>query len=255
MTDYVLAADADAVERRRMALLFAYHGAATVEMLEASGVSQGWQCLEVGAGGGDITRWLANRVARGGTVVAVDLETRWLEPLKGDVVDVRRGDFMELDFGQMRFDLVVAQMVLLHLPNPAVACRRFVELTAPGAQIVIHDVDFTPLALADATASEAMGLAVMTDVMTAAGVDLTLGPKVAHLLEAAGATVEQIETRPAETPRDARVAAEISAITIERFRNRTDVPREAIDAAVAALGDPDRRLTGPTRWVIRARVA
>jgi SAM-dependent methyltransferase len=191
----------------------------------------------------------------GGTVVAVDLETHWLEPLKGDVVDIRRGDFIKLDFGQARFDLVLAQMVLLHLPDPAVACRRFVKLTAPGGQIVIHDVDFRPLAHADATASEALGLAVMPDVMTAAGVDLTLGPNVAHLLQAAGATIEQVETRPAETPREARIAAEISAITIERFRNRTQVPKDAIDAAVAALRDPDRRLTGPTRWVIRARVA
>ncbi len=40
---------------------------------------------------------------------------------------------------------------------------------------------------------------------------------------------------------------EISAITIERFRDRTDVPNEGMSAAIAALVDPDRRLTGPTR--------
>ena len=187
-------------------------------------------------------------------MVAVDLETHWIEPLASEVVDVRRGDFGELNFGEAGFDLVVAQMLLLHLPSPVDACRRFVELCAPAGQIVVHDTDFTPLALADATASEAAGLAVMPDVMRAAGIDLSLGPKVGALLEAAGATIEQVETRPSATVTDRRAAAEITAITIDRFRDRTAVPAEAIDAAIAALRDPERQLTGPTRWVVRARV-
>ncbi|HEY6397279.1 MAG TPA: hypothetical protein VIX82_07475 [Solirubrobacteraceae bacterium] len=41
MTDYVLATEADDVERRRMALLFAYHGGLTIEGLEAAGISPG----------------------------------------------------------------------------------------------------------------------------------------------------------------------------------------------------------------------
>jgi SAM-dependent methyltransferase len=171
------------------------------------------------------------------------------------VVEVRRGDFSQLDFSRASFDLVVGQMLLLHLPNPAEACRRFVELTAPAGQIVIHDADFTPLALDDATAHEAAGLAVMLDVMRAAGVDVALGPKVAGLLEAAGATIEQVETRPGDNREDGRIAREISAITLERFRHRTLVSDKAIDAALAALRDPERPLTGPTRWAVRARVA
>lgn len=74
------------------------------------------------------------------------------------------------------------------------------------------------------------------------------------MLKAAGATIEQVETRPSATLGDQRAAAEITAITIERFRDRTVVPAEAIDAAIAALRDPERQLTGPTRWVVRARV-
>jgi SAM-dependent methyltransferase len=255
MTDYVLATEADDVERRRMALLFAYHGGLTLEVLEATGISSGWRCLEIGAGGGDITRWLASRVAPGGSVVAVDLETHWVEPLADEVVEVRRGDFGQLDLSRASFDLVVAQMLLLHLPNPAQACCRVVELTAPAGQIVIHDADFTPLALADASPSEAAGLAVMLDVMRAASVDVALGPKVADLLQAAGATIEQVETLPGDTPEDGRIAGEISAITLDRFRDRAQAQEEAIEAAIAALTDPDRQLTGPTRWVVRARVA
>ena len=195
MTDYVLATDPDEVDRRRMALLFAYHG-----------------------------------------------------PL-------RRGDFTELEFGGKGFDLITAQMLLMHLPNPAAGCRRFVELAAPGGQIVVHDADFSPVALSNASPLEAEGLAVMSEVMRIAGVDTALGPNVADLLEPAGATIEQAETRRCETTEDARVAAETTAITIERFRQRADVPGAAIDAALAGLRDPSRQLTGPTRWVVRARTA
>jgi SAM-dependent methyltransferase len=254
VSGYVLASDTDDAERRRMALLYAYHGPSTLEVLDAARVTRGRRCLEVGAGGGDITRWLAERVGPDGSVVAVDLETHWVEPLAGEVVDVRRGDVEQLDLERATYDLVVAQMLLLHLPDPAAACRRFVELAAPAGQIVVHDVDFGPLALADATPTEAAGLAVMPDVMRAAGIDLALGPRLAELLEAAGATVEQVETRPGDAPEDGRLAGEITAITIERFRDRTDAPQDAIDAALAALADPGRTLTGPTRWIVRARV-
>ena len=95
----------------------------------------------------------------------------------------------------------------------------------------------------------------MSEVMRIAGVDTALGPNVADLLEPAGATIEQAETRRCETTEDARVAAETTAITIERFRQRADVPGAAIDAALAGLRDPSRQLTGPTRWVVRARTA
>jgi hypothetical protein len=37
VTDYVLATEADDVERRRMALLYAYHGGLTIEALELAG--------------------------------------------------------------------------------------------------------------------------------------------------------------------------------------------------------------------------
>jgi ubiquinone/menaquinone biosynthesis C-methylase UbiE len=254
VTPYVLATDPDEVERRRMALLFAYHGPLTIDVLLAAGVTRGWRCLEIGAGGGDITRWLAGQVAPEGRVVAVDLESRWIDPLAGDVVSVQRGDFTQLDLPRGGFDLVVAQMLLLHLPDPQQACRRFVELAAPNGQIVIHDGDFTPLSLADATDAEAAGVAVMPDVMRAAGVDVALGPEVGAMLAAAGATIEQVEERPCDSLEEERIAKEITAITIERFRDRAAASDAAIDAALAALSDDRRRLTGPTRWVVRARV-
>jgi hypothetical protein len=56
--------------RERLAALEALVDPSTIRHLEALGVSEGWQCLEVGGGGGSITEWLCRRVGPAGRVVA-----------------------------------------------------------------------------------------------------------------------------------------------------------------------------------------
>lgn len=251
MTDYVLAHQGAEAERQRLALLHEFHGPVTVAQLEAAAVEPGWRCLEVGGGAGAITSWLAGRVAPNGRVLALDLETDWLKPLQSEIVDVRQADITRTELPPNSFDLVVAQMLLLHLADPGQTCRQLVGATAPGGQLVIHDADFTAVALEDATDLEAAGIAVMFDTMRAAGVDLALGPNLEALLGVAGAQIDHVESQPA-TGRAGYTAALITAITLERFRNRSpSTPSEALTAAIAALRDPQRTFTGPTRWVAR----
>ncbi len=254
MSSYVLATDPDEVERRRMDLLFRYHGPATVEALQAGGLAPGSRALEVGPGGGDITRWLAEHVSPGGRVVAIDLATHWIEHLAGPIVEIWQGDFEQMDLPSAEFHVIVAQMLLIHLSDPARALKRFVEVAAPGAQIVIHDADFTPVQLHDATPEEAAGVSVMADVMRDGGLDIAIGPQVPGMLEATGAVVEAVDVRPCHSREDAAIAAEITAITIDRFRTRTSTPAEHVENALAALADPRRSFTGPTRWIVRGRV-
>src|SRR5262245_38238895 len=65
---------------------------ATIRRFMALGVSQGWRCLEVGAGGGSIVRWLADHVGSTGRVVVIDIDTRFLEDLDLPNVEVRCQD-------------------------------------------------------------------------------------------------------------------------------------------------------------------
>src|ERR1700751_5202818 len=58
-------------------------------LLDELGIGAGWRCLEVGAGGGSLAEWMAGR---GATVTAIDIDTRFLEQLAGDTVEVRRVD-------------------------------------------------------------------------------------------------------------------------------------------------------------------
>lgn len=215
----------------------------------------GWRCLEAGAGGGGMTVWLAERVVPGGSVLAVDREALWLEPLRSEVIDVRELDITTDPLPGNAFDLVLARMLLLHLADPVAACRRLLETARSGATIVVHDPDFGAVALHDASALEAEGLRPMTDTMRASGVDVALGPKLPGVLEAAGAELVAVDCCPSPGHGDG-LAARICALTIERFRTRAGsvgTSRAAIDVAISGLRNPDRAFTGPTQWIVRGR--
>jgi SAM-dependent methyltransferase len=200
-----------------------------------------------------MTSWLAERVAPTGHVLAMDLETHWLEPLQSEIVEVRQANITRTELPPNSFELVLAQMLLLHLPDPSQTCGQLLRATVPGGKLIIHDADFTPVAIQNATELEAAGVAVMRDTMRAASVHLALGPKLETMLRDAGAQIEHVESRP-WVGRGGQTAALITAITLERFRDRAlgvGASSRAIDAAIAALRDPERTFTGPTRWIVR----
>ena len=114
MTEYVLSQEGSPdIERARLRLLEEYHDPLTSSQLDAIGVGEGWRCLDVGAGGGSVTRMLAERVGSAGSVLAVDLDPRLLEELASDRVEVRRHDLMSDPLPQAAFDLVHARLLLM----------------------------------------------------------------------------------------------------------------------------------------------
>ena len=64
--------DAVANARARYAALSALFDAGTRQHLLDRELAPGWRCLEVGAGGGSIARWLGQRVGPTGRVIATD---------------------------------------------------------------------------------------------------------------------------------------------------------------------------------------
>src|SRR5437773_5494354 len=103
-------------ERQRLRALSDIYDPDTVRHLEDLGVGVGWRCLEVGAGEGSIARWLSARVGPG-SVVATDLDTRFLGfPASGNV-EVLRHDVTADPCPGEPFDLIHARFVLCHLPG------------------------------------------------------------------------------------------------------------------------------------------
>jgi SAM-dependent methyltransferase len=109
-------------------------------LLDELGIGRGWNCLEVGAGGGSIVAWMAGR---GAHVTAIDIDTRFIEPLASDAIDVRRLDIRTDELPQAEFDLVHARLVLEHLSDRRQILDRLAATLRPGGWIVIEDYDWS----------------------------------------------------------------------------------------------------------------
>lgn len=116
--------------------------AATTRLIEDLGIQHGWSCLEVGGGGGSMTRWLCQRVGETGHVMATDLDTRFLEEIKLPQLTVRQHDITRDPLPEAAFDLVHARLVLENVADPIGALRNMVSALKPGGLVLVEDYDF-----------------------------------------------------------------------------------------------------------------
>lgn len=134
-----------AQERTRLAGIESLWDPGTHALLDDLGIGPGWRCLEVGAGGGSLLQWMSGR---GATVVAVDIDTRFIESLASDTIDVRRLDIRSDELPRGEFDLVHSRLVLEHLPDRRQIIGRLAATLRPGGWMVIEDYDWTAFGLA-----------------------------------------------------------------------------------------------------------
>jgi SAM-dependent methyltransferase len=125
----------------RFAALAALFDPTSTSHLERCGVGPGWRCLEVGAGGGSIATWLADRVGASGAVLATDIEPRFLTALTRPNLEVRRHDIGAELLPKSAFDLVHARLVLMHVPDRYQALERMTGALKPGGWIVAEEFD------------------------------------------------------------------------------------------------------------------
>src|SRR5262249_46635181 len=90
---------------QRFDSLAALFNPVTIGHFEAIGVSSGWHCWEVGAGGPSLPLWLSSRVDRSGRVVATDIDVSWVHETAGGNIEVRQHD-VAADSAPGLFDLV-----------------------------------------------------------------------------------------------------------------------------------------------------
>src|ERR1043165_1338313 len=111
----------------------------TSTRLAETGVTRGWHCLEVGAGGGSIARWLAGRVAPDGSVLATDIDPRHIPAAPG--LEVRTHDITRDPLPPAAFDLIVARLVLRHVPDRAAVLHRLLAALRPGGWLQVEEFD------------------------------------------------------------------------------------------------------------------
>ena len=72
---------------------------------------------------------------RGATVLAIDIDTRFVEPLGGDTIEVRQLDIRTQELPERELDLVHARLLLDHqLPLPRLRLLQVVVRKPPGCR-------------------------------------------------------------------------------------------------------------------------
>jgi SAM-dependent methyltransferase len=131
--------------------------------LDRLGLSAGWRCADVGAGGGDVSVALARMVGGEGRVYAVDLEPGRRDEVAAAAAAVTAGQVIALTQAAEELilpepvDLAYCRFLLLHVVDPLVVLRRMARATRPGGWVVAQEpittagrVDGQPLSMPDA---------------------------------------------------------------------------------------------------------
>jgi SAM-dependent methyltransferase len=172
-------------ERKRIAGMEALWDPGSRALLDELGIGDGSKCLEVGAGGGSLVVWMAER---GASVTAIDIDTRFIESLASDAIDVRRVDIREDELPEAEFDLVHARLVLEHLTDRTHILRRLAGTLRPGGWIVIEDYDWTNYTFADDDPSMTKVADAILTFMQQAGFERDYVRRVVDEIAAAGFT-------------------------------------------------------------------
>lgn len=136
-------------ERDRLSSLTDLYDPPTLQLCDRLGLSPGWQCLDIGAGTGSLAVELAARVGPSGTVVALDIDTRFLAPLTAANLHVVQADLTAQPLPTARYDLVHARLVLEHLPQRQQILQSMAAALKPGGWLLVEDFDWATAALVD----------------------------------------------------------------------------------------------------------
>ncbi len=229
--------------RERLGVLGRAMQPTTLALLERAGVGPGQHCLDVGCGGGDVSRDLARLVGPSGSVVGIDLD-----PTKVELARAESGGTTNLEFrvadvtgglGDAAYDVVYTRFVLTHLRDPAAAVRHLYDALRPGGRLIVEDVDFRG-SFCEPTVDEFERYEeIYSETARRNGGDPDIGLRVPSMLVAAGfAHVRPHVVQPAGLEGEVKL---LPALTLENIRAmavRYDVSTDdEVDRLVARLHD------------------
>jgi SAM-dependent methyltransferase len=111
--------------------------------LDRLGLGAGWRCVDVGAGGGDVSVALAEMVGRDGRVYAVDSDPRARDEVARAAAEhaqvialTQAGEDLSLP---EEVDLAFCRFLLLHVLDPAVVVAKMATTVRPGGWVVAQE--------------------------------------------------------------------------------------------------------------------
>jgi SAM-dependent methyltransferase len=245
-TSYVYAQTAHDFERNRLALIERTFDPATFARLDQIGVAPGQHCLELGAGGGSVARWLCDRVGAGGRVVALDMETRFLAGEQHPALQVWQEDIRFAALPAAAFDVIHARYFFLHLPDFAAVFARVLRALRPGGWILVEDPDFgTQAAVTPSCAATDRVFASILKLYEAMQVDWAMGRRLPELFGASGLRTIRATADLPLVPGGAPVAT-VMRLSVQH------IAEKLIGTGVASredVADFLRHTADPLRWM------
>jgi ubiquinone/menaquinone biosynthesis C-methylase UbiE len=188
---YVLARTSS--EYQRLAAQAVMWTPATQSALARAGLSSGMHVLDVGCGTGAVMRLMADAVGPTGRVVGLDsdaaLGAEALAQLRStgpDIFELFAGDFFaNSPIEGHQFDLVVARLLMIHMPNPAAALSRLWKWVKPGGVLLVMDHDLTACRSLPKHAIAERAMSLMCDLFRALGKDVEIGTRMPTLFRQA----------------------------------------------------------------------
>jgi SAM-dependent methyltransferase len=218
----------------------------TFHQIESLGLPGDASCWEIGAGGGSVAAWLAERSGR---LLVTDVDTRFVDHLASERVTVERHDVVADPTPDGPFDLIHARLLLEHLPAREEALDRLVGALRPGGWLLIEDYDWT--SYGTEPASETIGRVgeATLEFMSEAGFDPYLGRRLLGALERRGLTEAAADGRLLVMHSDHPGAAfyRLSLVSLrDAIAQRGKVTEDEIDEALAAIDRGDLTMVSPT---------
>lgn len=238
---------------QRFTSLEALYDPWTIRHLEATGIGPGWQCWEVGGGGGSIAAWLADRCGPIGHVLVTDIDPRFLVESAALVrpnLEIGRHDIVVDPLPAQPFDLIHARLVLIHVSAREQALARMVAALKPGGWLLIEDFDLTlfdrtypTTSAADAALFQKLYAAQDRLMVARSGeLALTWGRSLYRRLQAHG--LGNVSMEGYLTLREGRsLGAQLMRANVEQMRHEAVeagfVTHEEVEQMLTLLEDPD----------------
>ncbi|MGL6342411.1 MAG: class I SAM-dependent methyltransferase [Waterburya sp.] len=182
-------------ELERLQLIEKISDPASRQIMLATGLTTGWQCLEVGAGAGSIMKWMSSTVGAEGKVTAVDVDTRFVADTSLSNVEVIQGDINQVTLGNNCFDLIHARNILIHLADYQNIISKMFNWLKPNGWLVLEEPDFSALKFITGTSDEHKAFNKVKEAICQMfinrGLDYDLGIKLPSFLQNIG--LQQIQ--------------------------------------------------------------
>jgi predicted O-methyltransferase YrrM len=208
--------------RERLRVLSHILQTGTLNFLDRVGLRPGMTCMDVGCGGGDVTRELARRIGSRGRVVGLDMDSTQLEIVRAESAaqNITNADYRVVDvndppgnFGD--FDLVYTRFLLCHLKAPTSVLSWMAGCLKPGGVLAVEDCDFTGHFCYPPQPAFDRYVELCGEVMRRRGGDPNIGLKLPQMVTDAGLIIGGVAVaHPSDVDGDVKL---LNALTMENI--------------------------------------